>query len=170
MSQSRVQDASGACSTRWGRVQDGGHAAPTSWERAKAVPGVWHMPGTVHVPVARPGRVLCVYARDASGTCGTCPGRVQRVPRMWGQRAHHVACIPGAWNTPPTRRTRSAHRTRPGRATGTCTVPGMWHTPGTDSTCSQDAGAVCPPSGTCPRRVEHAPDASHAYTQIATRN
>src|SRR6266481_2785711 len=62
-----ASDASGACSTRRGRVLDGGHTAPTSWEHTEAVPGMCHTPGTVHVPVARPGCVLRVYACNASG-------------------------------------------------------------------------------------------------------
>src|SRR6266481_3652145 len=58
-SQSRIQDTLGVCSTCQGHVPDSGHTAPTSWEHTKAVPGVWHFPGTVHIPVTHPGCVLC---------------------------------------------------------------------------------------------------------------
>ena len=80
MSQSRVQDAfcaqnasdaSGACSTHWGRVLDGGHAAPTSWEHAEAVPGVCHTPGTAST-----------CSQDVGAACppsGTCTHALRRV-------------------------------------------------------------------------------------------
>src|SRR6266481_5053157 len=119
---------SGVCSMHQGHVPDGGHAAPTSWEHAEAVPGMWHTPRTVHIPVTRLtclGHVACT--QDAFSVF---PGCIQRVPRMWGQHACHVACVPSAWNTPPMHWTRSARRTHHGCATGTCTVPGMCHMPG----------------------------------------
>src|SRR6266481_5637323 len=71
-------DASGVCSMHQGHVPDGGHAAPTSWEHVEAVPGMWHMPGMVHVPVVHPGRVA-----RALDTFSMFPGCGGSVPTMW---------------------------------------------------------------------------------------
>ena len=180
-------DMSGACSTHWGHVPDGGHAAPTSWEHAEAIPGMWHMPGTAHIPVTCPGRILHMYTCDASGTCGTHPGHVpdggHTAPTSW----EHTEAVQGMCHTPgtvhvpvacPGHILRAQNASYTSGACSTCrgrvldgghaaptslehakAVPGMWHTPGTDSTCSQDVGAACPPSGMCPWHMEHAPDA-----------
>src|SRR6266481_3074050 len=87
-------NVSGACSTCRGHMPDGGHAAPTSWEHVEAVPGVWHMPGTVHIPVAsrmrsvRRMRLTCQgcvpRAGDACWMVGTLPphpGNTQKLSR-----------------------------------------------------------------------------------------
>src|SRR6266481_4427517 len=53
----------------------------------------WHVE---HTPDASDARLGCAL----SWACATCPGRLLHVPRMWGQHAHHLARVPGMWNTP----------------------------------------------------------------------
>src|SRR6266481_3652146 len=81
-------DMSGACSTHWGHVPDGGHAAPTSWEHAEAIPGMWHMPGMVHVPVTHPGHIGGVFHMP-----GTCARQWAHCPHILGTHKSCPRCV-----------------------------------------------------------------------------
>src|SRR6266481_3757459 len=162
----------GACPSHASRTRRG--RVPRAGDACRMVGTLPPHPGNVQKPSqacgTRPGRCTSQSrVQDAFCTCtrATRPGHVAHARDAFSVFPGCGGSVPTTWHASPARGTRPQ---RVGRATGTCTVPGVWHTPGTDSTCSQDAGAACPPSGTCPRRVEHAPDASHAYTRLATRN
>src|SRR6266481_9407666 len=113
-------------------MPDGGHAAPASWEHVEAVPGMWHTPGTVHVPVARPGRVLhaeCVRrVRGVFHTPGTRAGWWACCPHILGTRRSCPGHVPHTWDSAcPSRMSR----TRSACAECIRHIGGMFHTPGT---------------------------------------